>query len=150
MLVMTKGCRVRPLAMSVSLGIFALAGCESGADETVPDLPIIDVSEGPAFPLAFDRIENRKTVTLRTRAPLAEARAFQAALVRHLLACRAPIMLGTTPEPHVTINYRGDRLGSQKMPPIGWLVEEIILMESIVGKTTHVEHGRWPLRAAGP
>jgi len=33
------------------------------------------------------------------------------------------------------------------MPPIGWTVDEIILMESIVGKTTHVEHGRWPLRA---
>ncbi len=106
----------------------------------------LDSFDGPAFPLAFDRIENRKAVTLRTRAPLAEARAFQAALVRHLLACRAPMMLGTTPEPHVTINYRGDRLGSQKMAPIGWMVEEILLMESIVGKTTHVEHGRWPLR----
>lgn len=31
------------------------------------------------------------------------------------------------------------------MPPIGWKVDEIILMESIVGKTTHVDHGRWPL-----
>ena len=55
-----------------------------------------------------------------------------------------------TPEPHITINYRGDRLGSEslgkKMPPIGWTVDEIILMESIVGKTTHVEHGRWRLR----
>ncbi|MDR6833159.1 MULTISPECIES: hypothetical protein [unclassified Sphingopyxis] len=54
------------------------------------------------------------------------------------------------PEPHITINYRGDRLGSQtfgalKLPPIGWTVDEIILTESIVGKTTHVEHGRWLL-----
>jgi 2'-5' RNA ligase len=54
-------------------------------------------------------------------------------------------MDGTTPEPHITINYRGDRQNAQKMPPIGWTVDEIILMESIVGKTTHVEHGRWPL-----
>ena len=106
----------------------------------------LDSFDAPAFPLAFDRIENRKAVTLRTRAPLTEARAFQAALVQHLLACRAPMMLGTTPEPHVTINYRGDRLNAQKMAPIGWMVEEILLMESIVGKTTHVEHGRWPLR----
>ncbi|RYD42841.1 MAG: 2'-5' RNA ligase family protein [Sphingomonadales bacterium] len=101
------------------------------------------------FPLAFDRIENRKAVTLRTREPLAEARAFQKALVNHLLREKAPIMDGTTPEPHITINYRGDRLGTQtlgkKMPPIGWTVDEIILMESVVGKTTHVEHGRWPL-----
>jgi len=107
----------------------------------------LDSFEGTAFPLLFDRIENRKAVTLRTRDPLPQARAFQKALINHLLACRAPIMLGTTPEPHVTINYKGDRLNAQKMAPIGWMVEEIILMESIVGKTTHVEHGRWPLRA---
>lgn len=88
-------------------------------------------------------------MTLRTRDPQAEARAFQKALVNHLLREKAPIMDGTTPEPHITINYRGDRLGSEtlgkKMPPIGWTVDEIILMESIVGKTTHVEHGRWRL-----
>jgi 2'-5' RNA ligase len=108
----------------------------------------LDSFDAPAFPLAFDRIENRKAVTLRTRAPLAEARAFQAALVRHLLERKAPMMLGTTPEPHVTINYRGDRLGSQKIAPIGWTVEEILLVESIVGQTTHVEHGRWRLRGA--
>jgi RNA 2',3'-cyclic 3'-phosphodiesterase len=99
------------------------------------------------FPLSFDRIENRKAVTLRTRDSLAEARALQKALVNHLLAQKAPIMDGTTPEPHVTINYRGDRLGAQKMAPIGWTVEELILTESVVGKTMHVEHGRWPLRA---
>jgi 2'-5' RNA ligase len=108
----------------------------------------LDSVDAPAFPLAFDRIENRKAVTLRTRAPLAEARAFQAALVRHLLERKAPMMLGTTPEPHVTINYRGDRLGSQKIAPIGWTVEEILLVESIVGQTTHVEHGRWRLGGA--
>jgi 2'-5' RNA ligase len=106
----------------------------------------LDSFDAAPFPVAFDRIENRKAVTLRTRDPLAEARAFQAALVRHLLEHKAPMMLGTTPEPHVTINYRGDRLNAQKMPMIGWTVDEIILMESVVGKTTHVEHGRWPLR----
>ena len=107
----------------------------------------LDAFDGVAFPLVFDRIEARKAVTLRTHAPLAEARAFQASLVRHLVECRAPLTLGTTPEPHVTINYRGDRLGMQKMPPIGWTVDEILLIESVVGKTTHVPHGRWRLRA---
>lgn len=105
----------------------------------------LDTFRGAAFPLAFDRIENRKAVTLRSRAPLPEARAFQAALVRHLLERRAPLMLGTTPEPHLTINYRDDRQGSRKIEPIGWTVEEILLVESVVGKTTHVVHGRWPL-----
>lgn len=106
----------------------------------------LDSFVAPPFPLRFDRIENRKAVTLRTRDPLTEARAFQKALVNHLLHHKAPIMDGTTPEPHITINYRGDRLKAQKIPPIGWTVDEIILMESVVGKTTHVEHGCWPLR----
>lgn len=108
----------------------------------------LDAFDGAAFPLAFDRIECRKAVTLRTRAPLAEARAFQAALLRQLLEQRAPLMLGTAPEPHVTINYRGDRLGTQRIAPIGWTVDEILLVESIVGKATHIEHGRWRLRAS--
>lgn len=107
----------------------------------------LDTLEGTAFPLAFDRIENRKAVTLRTRDPLPEARAFQAALLRHLLERRAPMMFGTTPIPHLTINYAGDRLGTHKIEPIGWTVAEILLVESVVGKTTHVEHGRWPLAA---
>lgn len=105
----------------------------------------LDSFERAAFPLVFDRIENRKAVTLRTRAPLTEARALQAALLRHLLERRVPLMLGTTPEPHLTINYRGDRLGSQKIVPIGWPVESILLVESVVGKASHVEHSRWSL-----
>ncbi len=107
----------------------------------------LDSFDAAPFPLSFDRIENRKAVTLRTRDPLPEARAFQQALVRHLLAAHAPMMLGTTPEPHVTINYAGDRLNAQKISALGWTVDEILLVESVVGKTTHVVHGRWPLRA---
>jgi hypothetical protein len=37
-------------------------------------------------------------------------------------------------------------LGSQKIAPIGWTVESIVLVESVVGKATHAEHGRWALR----
>lgn len=107
----------------------------------------LDSFHAPPFPLAFDRIESRKAVTLRTRDPLPQARAFQAALVRHMLEAKAPLMLGTTPEPHLTINYRGDRHGNHKTAPIGWSVGEILLVESQVGKTAHIEHGRWPLRA---
>ncbi len=107
----------------------------------------LDTFDAPAFSLAFDRIEEHKAVTLRTRAPLTEARGVQAALMRHLVERRAPVMLGTTPVPHLTINYRGDRQGAQKIAAIGWTVSEILLVESVVGKTTHVEHGRWPLRA---
>ena len=110
-------------------------------------LDMVGRVERGAHGLAFDRVELRKAVTLRSRAELSEARAFQKALLGHLLARRAPLMLGTAPEPHLTINYRGDRLGAQRIAPIGWTVDEILLVESVVGKTTYVEHGRWQLRA---
>jgi len=105
--------------------------------------------DGHAFPLVFDPIEKRRAVTLRTRQPLAGARAFQRALVTHLLREKAPMMDGTTPQPHITINYRGDQFGAQTIAPIGWIVDEILLVESVLGKTTHVEHGRWQLRPGG-
>lgn len=108
-------------------------------------IQVMDDFAGNAFPLTFDRIENRKAVTLRARDPLVEARACQAALVRHLVERRAPLLLGTTPVPHVTINYAGDRLGAQKIAPIGWTVEEVLLIESVVGKARHIVHGRWRL-----
>lgn len=106
----------------------------------------LDSFAAAPFPLRFDRIENRKAVTLRTREPLAEACAFQKALVNHLLACGAPIMDGTTSEPHITINYGGDRLGRQTIAPIGWTVDEVLLVESVVGKTRHVVHRTLSLR----
>ena len=105
----------------------------------------IDSFTGQPFLLNFDRIEVGKAVKLASREPLVEARACQAALVRHLLACKAPLMLGTTPLPHVTINYTDDRKGNHKIEPIGWTVTEIVLIESVVGKKRHIEHGRWQL-----
>lgn len=53
-----KNRRVLSVGLFLSLGIFAVARCESGADETVPDLPIIDLSAGPAFPLAGGHLES--------------------------------------------------------------------------------------------
>lgn len=59
------------------------------------------------FPLRFYGQENRKAVTLRTREPLAEARAFQKALVNHLLAKKrrrsrtAESDISGGPEPHI-------------------------------------------------
>ena len=127
------------------MSLFDLHGAP--ADWLPRVIAALDSFVAAPFPLVFDRIENRKAVTLRTKAVLAEARAFQAALVRHLLEKGAPIMLGTTPEPHLTINYKGDRLRAQKIPAIGWTVDEILLVESVVGRATHIEHGRWSLRA---
>jgi 2'-5' RNA ligase len=33
------------------------------------------------------------------------------------------------------------------LEPINWTVDEIRFIESVIGKTSHLEHGRWPLAA---
>lgn len=113
----------------------------------------LDSFAAAPFLLAFDRIENRKAVTLRTRDPLAEARAFQKALVNHLLREKAPIMDGTTPESHIPKNVKrqlsrrpaertkdaADRLDGRRDHPDG--------------KRRRQDHPcrtrRWPLRGGG-
>jgi cytochrome c peroxidase len=53
-----KNCRLLSLSVLLSLGGFAAAGCESGPDETVSDLPIVDLSAGAAFPLDGGHLES--------------------------------------------------------------------------------------------
>lgn len=105
------------------------------------------------FPLRFDRIENRKAVTLRTREPLAGARAFQKALVGHLLAKKRR-RSGTAPPPNrtsrSTIAATGwaARLWARKHRRSAGRRAKSSLTESVVGRATHVEHGRWELGGA--
>jgi len=51
------------------------------------------------------------------------------------------IMHGTTPEPHIPQKRQAPIVAAT-----GWTVGRNHPDRSIVGKTTHVEHGRWPLR----
>lgn len=102
-----------------------------------------------AFPVRFDRIECRKTTTLRSSAPLAAAWEFQRQLAeyfhRHDFA-----WFNLPPELHVTINYRGDGLGAETIDPVEWTAAEMLLVESLVGQARHVVHGRWPLPDGEP
>ncbi|WP_439566918.1 2'-5' RNA ligase family protein [Sphingopyxis sp.] len=102
-----------------------------------------------AFPIGFDRIECRKTTTLRSSAPLAAAWEFQRQLAEYFQH-HGFKQFNLPPELHVTINYRGDTLGSEVIAPIEWTAAEILLIESVVGETRHVVHGRWPLPGGEP
>lgn len=52
---------------------------------------------------------------------------------------------GWTFNPHVTLGYRSGRVFIEPVAPIGWQVHEMVLIHSVVGKTCHVELGRWAL-----
>lgn len=54
--------------------------------------------------------------------------------------------------PHVTLSYRkGGEPFSAAIQGHGWVVEDVALIHSLVGRTEHRELGRWPLKGgSGP
>lgn len=49
-------------------------------------------------------------------------------------------------QPHVTLARDLTRVRPKPVPPISWQVRDFVLVHSLLGKTTHVHLGRWPLR----
>ncbi len=49
-------------------------------------------------------------------------------------------------KPHVTLLRDTTRIKPLKVEPIMWTVREIVLVHSLLGKTTHIHLGRWELK----
>ena len=113
-------------------------------------LQIAATIDAPPFRVIFDRlVESRKTVALHGSEPMQGAEAFHAALVSTMGRYHMPIPAHRF-VPHITIAYRPDGLGDEPIDPISWRVEEFMLVESVVGQTRHIEHGRWTLGELSP
>jgi 2'-5' RNA ligase len=48
--------------------------------------------------------------------------------------------------PHLTLLYDKHLVQKQAIDPIRWTAREFVLVESLVGQSKYVIHGRWPLR----
>lgn len=99
-----------------------------------------------AFRLAFDRVAERRCVTLRSSEPMRGFDEFQASLTA-FLGAKGVRLFGRPPEAHITINYNRDGKGDGTIDPISGRVEELLLVESIYDKARHIRHGCWQLRA---
>lgn len=49
--------------------------------------------------------------------------------------------------PHVTLLRDALRAPPSPVVPISWKVRDFVLIHSLLGKTTHIHLGRWPLRS---
>ena len=104
----------------------------------------LDDFSASSFPVRFDRIECRKATTLRSSTPLTAAWEFQRQLAEYFHRHDFK-WFNLPPELHVTIDYRGDGLGTDAIDPVEWIAAEMLLVESVVGEARHILHGRWPL-----
>lgn len=101
----------------------------------------------PSFRVIFDRLVggNRSALLLPSE-PLEALRMFRERLGFALMRAGIPFRQGGF-NPHVTLLYGGQPMPEIEIEPISWLVEDFVLIDSIIGETRHVEVGRWPLRS---
>ena len=101
--------------------------------------------DAPSGEVVMNRIvESAHAVTLR--GTMHGAGEFHAA-IRAGLGRKGLPLLDYSFAPHVTLSYRPDGCGHEFIEPIRWIVDEFLLVESVVGETRHIELGRWQLRS---
>lgn len=69
----------------------------------------------------------------------------RATLVRHGCAPDWPMRY----DPHLTLLYDHRVVSDHAVEPVSWTVEDFVLVHSLVGRTQHIECGRWPLSGGG-
>ncbi|MCR6656730.1 MAG: 2'-5' RNA ligase family protein [Opitutus sp.] len=62
-------------------------------------------------------------------------------LAHHGIACRARASF----TPHLTLLYAAAAAPERSVEPIRWLVDEIVLVRSVIGRARYEICGRWPL-----
>ena len=121
--------------------VVAAASAAAGAVRAAPFAARFDRA------VSFTAQARNRPFTLQGGAGVAGLAALHGALATELgkagLAseARAPFT------PHVTLLYDDKAVVERPVPPVDWVVTEFVLMRSLLGRSTHVPLGRWPLRA---
>ena len=103
-----------------------------------------------AFDVVFDRVasfdgrRDKLPLVLRADGGNAPLRAFQAQLAV-LLREAGMVPAGAGFEPHVTLAYDARKVAAEPVVPIGWRVDEFVLVHSLLGRTRYIRLGCWPL-----
>jgi len=96
--------------------------------------------------MSFDSRTGKFPCVLAMSGVSPELDSFWKLLKNNLLAVRLGEHLVNSFTPHATLLY--SRQPIKEMPlsnPIHWPVKDFVLIESLVGKSEHIELGRWPL-----
>jgi 2'-5' RNA ligase len=111
-----------------------------------------------AFAVAFDTLESFGDA--RRGGPLVVSGGAGLEALRRFQRCLAAAMVDAGIgncvrdgfRPHMTLRYDKAHVAPEPVAPIRWTVDELMLVDSLVGRHRHVVLGQWPLqgRHAGP
>lgn len=108
---------------------------------------LVDV---PAFDAAFQRSESFRNSTGIYPFVLTGDETQWRALHTSLGAALKRVGLGGATQgsfkPHITFLRDKLRAAPNPLVPIRWTAKDFVLIHSLLGKTTHIHLGRWPLR----
>ena len=97
--------------------------------------------------MSFDSKTGKFPCVLTSKYELPELKNFWQLLKNSLFTRRLGLELANTFTPHATLLYsRQPVTKNYAVTPIQWQVKDFVLIESLVGKSEHIELGRWPLR----
>jgi len=96
--------------------------------------------------MCFDSRTGRFPCVVTSENELPQLKNFWQLLKNNLLAVKLGDKLNSSFKPHATLLYNRQALAeTYPVTPIRWRVNDFVLIESLVGKSTHIELGRWPL-----
>jgi RNA 2',3'-cyclic 3'-phosphodiesterase len=96
--------------------------------------------------MSFDSKIGKFPCVLTSKYELPELKNFWQLLKNSLFAQRLGQNLANTFTPHATLLYsRQPVVKAHVIKTVQWHVKDFVLIESLVGKSEHIELGRWPL-----
>ncbi len=112
----------------------------------------LDTVRVAPFDVVFDTVATfggqGHPLVLRSRdtAPVAGVRRLREA-IGQALADSGERLKWTSDEPHMTVSYRGRRVGDTAVTSVAWATREFALIDSHVGSHIHETLERWTLRS---
>ena len=98
------------------------------------------------FRITFDRIdENGGSVVLLPDSHNASLARMRRQIVEAMRRRGIKQRRGYSFSPHMTVAYRDGQMSSQAIDAFGWMVDELVLIDSHVGRSRHEVMGRWKL-----
>jgi 2'-5' RNA ligase len=103
-----------------------------------------------AFEVSFDRVMSFRRprnlpFVMQGGDGLTAVKEFQRRLVDAMVRAGLGRVADKSFTPHVTLAYDDRTVPDTPVEPIGWTARELVLVRSLLGKTTHIPLARWPL-----
>ena len=104
------------------------------------------------FGVGFDRIGSlggtgMGGLALTGSVELKRLRQFQRALAKAMETSGVGHHIRKRFNPHVSLLYCKEHVPREPIEPIRWRVDELVLIDSLLGRSQHVDLGQWPLQS---